>query len=125
MPRARIRFVVVFAASLVAAVMLAPYALAKPLVKKCPPISVGGHVYYVSTTHTVCSFAEKWVAKLAGGRLAAHSSNVALSNGPKGFTCQAGTKGSGADMPRARPRSLLQLGCEEQVLTRACDSGDS
>jgi len=103
MPKARSRvipFIVVFAASvLVAATVVAPSALAKSPVKKCAPISVGGHVYNVSATHTLCSFAEKWVAKLAGGRLAAHSSNVALSNGPKGFTCQAGTKGAGIAMP--------------------------
>ena len=103
MPKARsqvIPFVVAFAASMVfAAVVVAPSALAKSQGKKCAPIPVGGHVYFVSETHTLCSFAEKWVAKLAGGRLAAHSSNVALSNGPKGFTCQAGTKGSGVAMP--------------------------
>ena len=103
MPRARsqvLSFVVAATACLsLAAAVVAPSALAKSHVKKCAPISVGGHVYYVSETHTLCAFAEKWVAKLAGRRLAAHSSNVALSNGPNGFTCQAGTKGAGVAMP--------------------------
>jgi hypothetical protein len=93
--------VVVFAASIVAAVALcAPTAFAaKPAVKKCAPVATGGHVYYVSTTHSTCTLADKSVAALAAKRLAARSSNVPLSNGPKGFVCQAGTKPADADMP--------------------------
>jgi len=97
--RSQVRPLVVAFASMLAAAVVAPSALATSQAKKCAPIPVGGHVYYVSVTHTACSFAEKWVAKLAGGRLAVHSSNVALANGPTGFTCQAGTKGPGVAMP--------------------------
>jgi len=110
--RSRVPFVVAFAASMLsAAAVMAPSALATPQVKKCAPVSVGGHVYYVSETHTLCSFADKWVAKLAGARLAAHSSNVVLSNGPTGFTCQAGTKGPGVTMRGIPPDVQISGNC--------------
>ena len=104
MPKSRsplISVVMVFAAAMTAAAALcAPAAFsAKSPVKKCAPVATGGHVYYVSTTHAACTLADKWVGALAAKRLAAHSSNVPLPNGPKGFTCQAGTKPASADMP--------------------------
>ena len=52
-----------------------------------------------SATKVTCAFADKWVAKLAGKRLALHSAQVKLAGGPKGFRCVGGTKPAGVDMP--------------------------
>lgn len=88
--------------SLAAAILagLTSVAFARPLtVTKCAAVSTGGHKYNVSATGVTCSFADKWVVVLAKKPLGAHSRNVRLSGVPSEYTCQAGTKAAGVDMP--------------------------
>jgi len=74
-------------------------AAAAPAAKQCAPIKAGGETYTVSVISASCSFADKWAAKLAGKRLAAHVASTPLPGGPAGWSCRAGT--------RARTQPLL------------------
>ena len=61
-------------------------------------MTAGGESYSISATNASCAVAQKWVAKLAGKRLESHASRSALSHGPSGYTCAAGTAPSGSAM---------------------------
>ena len=74
-------------------------AEATPSATKCPIATAGGHHYSVSATKVSCAFADQWVTKLAGRRLAPHAVQFKLSGGPKGFQCVAGTKTAAVAMP--------------------------
>jgi len=87
------------ALALVCGVVAIASAQARPAVTKCPPVKAGGQTYSVSTTKVTCSLADTWVTRLAGKRIAPHSSQVKLVGGPRGFRCVGGTKSAGADMP--------------------------
>ena len=80
-------------ACLTAALVLSAGASAAPAATKCTAVKAGGHTYNVSAIKVACSFADTWVGKLAGKPLAPNSRNVPIAGGPKGFTCQGGTKG--------------------------------
>jgi hypothetical protein len=75
-----------------------PAAGASSPIKVCAVVKAGGQSYGVSATHVACSFAEKWVAALAGKRLKNHTVSTALSKHPSGYECRAGTKTAGSSM---------------------------
>jgi hypothetical protein len=93
-------------------VTLAPSASSAHAVsKKCAVAAAGGHAYNVSAISVSCSFADRWVAALAGKRLAANVRNVRISGGPKGFTCEAGTKTPSVAMPDIKPNVQIAGNC--------------
>lgn len=79
--------------------------------KKCALAKAGGHSYNVSATAVPCSFADTWVAALAGKRLQPNSRSVSISGGPSGYTCRAGTKGPSDHMPDVKTNVQIAGNC--------------
>lgn len=63
-------------------------------VQSCSPVSAGGQKYVVTANKVSCSFAKKWVEKLAGKKVT--SSFSVLSHGPSGYTCHGGAAPQGS-----------------------------
>lgn len=94
------------------ALAVVPSALpAHAVSKKCSVAKAGGHSYNVSAIAVKCSFADKWVAALAGKRLQTNGRSVPLPGGPSGYTCRAGTKGPNDHMPDVKPNVQIAGNC--------------
>ena len=84
---------------------------ARTAAKKCSVAKAGGHSYSVSAIAVSCSFADKWVAALAGKRLRPNVRSLPISGGPAGYNCRAGTKGPSDTMPDVQPNVQIAGNC--------------
>ena len=79
--------------------------------KKCSPATAGGHSYNVSAIAVSCSFADKWVAELAGKRLQTNGKSVPISGGPAKYSCRAGSKGPNDNFPKLKANVQIAGNC--------------
>lgn len=96
---------------LVALVVVASASPARSVSKKCSVAKARGHSYNVSAIAVSCSFADKWVAALAGKRLPPNVRSVPIAGAPSGYTCRAGTKGPSDHMPDVKPNVQIAGNC--------------
>ena len=86
------RHVIALTISLVAALAIATaVAQARPAAALCQNFKQGRLTFFSETlgTHWSCSAAKTWIVKLTKDKIRHSSSNVPLSNGPKGYHCFA------------------------------------
>jgi hypothetical protein len=86
------RNVIALAISLFATLAItAAVAQAKPAAQVCRAFKQGGLTFNSETlgTRWTCASAKKWIAKLSRDKIRHSTSNVRLSNGPKGYHCFA------------------------------------
>jgi len=84
--------VIALAISLFAALAItAAVAQAKPAAQVCPAFTQGRLIFKSETlgTRWTCASAKTWIAKLSRDKIRHSTSNVPLSNGPKGYHCFA------------------------------------
>ena len=96
---------------LVALVVVPTTASAPPASKKCGVATTGGHGYAVSAIAVSCSFADTWVAVLAGKRLRSNVRSAPISGGPTGYDCRAGTKAPNDTMPEVKANVQIAGNC--------------
>ena len=94
-------------------------ASAASKVQSCPAVTAGGQSYSVTVTKVSCTFAKKWVGKLAGKRVESHAVRSTLSGGPSGYTCFGGAAPSGSSVPGVASNVQTNGSCRKGLLATA------
>ena len=91
-------------------------ASAASKVQSCPAVTAGGQSYSITVTKVSCTFAKKWVGKLAGKRVKSHAVRSTLSGGPSGYTCFGGAAPSGSPVPGVASNVQTNGSCRKGLL---------